>query len=138
MIYQYQQMLPSVTTKTTEVLNQNLFLTPVRRKLAELWIFWESKTSISPVPCVISFTFLGDLQNYTFLERLGPTEPKSNVYIFSKHPMAAILNFQNGDYFFAHILQYLGFKHLRLLLLVSIYTFSETRNLMRQLTMHYI
>ena len=31
---------------------------------------------ISPVPCVISFKFLGDLQNYTFLERLGPTEPE--------------------------------------------------------------
>ena len=30
----------------------------------------------SPVPCVISFKFFGDLQNYTFLERLGPTEPE--------------------------------------------------------------
>ena len=28
----------------------------------------------SPVPCVISFTFFGDLQDYKFLERLGPTE----------------------------------------------------------------
>ena len=28
----------------------------------------------SPVPCVISFIFLGDLQNYTFLERFVPTE----------------------------------------------------------------
>ena len=31
--------------------------------------------SYSPVPYVISFKFLGDLQNYTFLERLGLTEP---------------------------------------------------------------
>ena len=30
----------------------------------------------SPVPCVISFNFFGDLRNYTFLERLGPTEPE--------------------------------------------------------------
>jgi len=25
---------------------------------------------------------------------------KNNVHIFSKHPMATILDFQNGDYFF--------------------------------------
>ena len=30
----------------------------------------------SPVPCVISFKLFGDLQNYTILERLGPTEPE--------------------------------------------------------------
>ena len=36
----------------------------------------QTKIGHSPVPCVISFKFLGDLQNYTFLERLGPTEPE--------------------------------------------------------------
>ena len=30
----------------------------------------------SPVPCVISFKFLGDLQSYIFLESLEPTEPE--------------------------------------------------------------
>ena len=35
-----------------------------------------SFSSYSPVPCVISLKFLGDLQSYTFLERLGPTEPE--------------------------------------------------------------
>jgi len=33
---------------------------------------------------------------------------KNNVYIFSKHPMAAGLDFQNGDYF-SEIRQYLSF-----------------------------
>ena len=63
---------------------------------------------------------------------------KSNVYIFSKHSMAAILDFQNGDYFLLTFCNISASKHLRLLLLVSKYTFSETRNLMRQLSMHYI
>ena len=35
-----------------------------------------SSLHISPVPCEISFKFFGDLQNYTFLESLGPTEPE--------------------------------------------------------------
>jgi len=44
------------------------------------------------------FRILGDLENYTFSETLRTTEfEKNNVYIFSKHPMAAILDFQNGD-----------------------------------------
>ena len=30
----------------------------------------------SPVPCVLSYNNFGDLQNYTFLESLGPTEPE--------------------------------------------------------------
>jgi len=43
----------------------------------------------------------GDLENYTFSETLDHTElEKNNVYIFSKHPMAAILDFQNGDCLF--------------------------------------
>ena len=63
---------------------------------------------------------------------------KSNVYIFSKHSMAAILDFQNGDYFLLPFCNISASKYRRLLILVSKYTFSETRNLMRQLTMHYI
>jgi len=43
-----------------------------------------------------------------FLETLGPTESEKNVYIFSKHPMAAILDFYNVD-FFSEIRQYLSF-----------------------------
>ena len=31
---------------------------------------------ISPVPCVISFKYFGDLQNYIFLESLESTEPE--------------------------------------------------------------
>ena len=30
----------------------------------------------STVPCVFSFIIFGDLENYTFLETLGPTEPE--------------------------------------------------------------
>ena len=52
--------------------------------------------------------------------------------------MAAIFDFQNGDYFMLTFCNISASKHLRLLILVSKYTFSETRNLMRQLTMHYI
>jgi len=61
---------------------------------------------------MLSFRIFGDLVNDTFLETLGPTESqKNNVYkkIFSKHPMAAILDFQNGDCFFSQIRQYLSF-----------------------------
>ena len=36
----------------------------------------DDNLTISPVPCVISFTFLGDLLNYTFFETLGHTEPE--------------------------------------------------------------
>jgi len=51
-------------------------------------------------PYVLSFRIFGDLENYTFLETLGPNDlKKNNVYIFSKQPMAAILDFQNGDFF---------------------------------------
>ena len=49
--------------------------------------------------------------------------------------MAAILDFENGDYFLLTFCNISASKHLRLLILVSIHTFSETRNLMGQLIM---
>jgi len=55
-----------------------------------------------------SFTIFGDLVNYTFLETLGPTESEKQCLLFSKHPMAGILDFQNGDLFFSEIRQYLS------------------------------
>ena len=64
---------------------------------------------ISPVRYVFSFRIFGDLKNYTFLETLGSTESEKQCLHFSKHPMAAILDFQNGDYFFPEIRQYLSF-----------------------------
>ena len=48
-------------------------LTPTEKRYAQLE---KEMLAISPVPCVISFKFYGDLQNYKFLERLGPTEPE--------------------------------------------------------------
>ena len=63
---------------------------------------------------------------------------KSNVYILSKHSMAAILDVQNSEYFLLTFCNISASKHLWLLILVSKYTFSETRNITRQLTMHYI
>jgi len=60
----------------------------------------------SPVLYVAEYSFVqnlsifGDLENYTFLETLGPTETeKQCLHFFSEHPMAAIFDFQNGDYF---------------------------------------
>jgi len=49
---------------------------------------------------IVSFRIFGDLENYTFLETLGPTEPEKQCLHFFEHPMAAIFDFQNGDYFF--------------------------------------
>jgi len=49
---------------------------------------------------MFSFRIFGDLENYTFLETLGPTEFEKQCLHFSKHPMAAILDFQNGDCLF--------------------------------------
>ena len=40
------------------------------------------------------------MENYTFLETLGPTESDKQCLHFSEHPMANILDFQNGDSFF--------------------------------------
>ena len=45
---------------------------------------------------IFSLIFRGEIANYTFLEALISTESKSNVSIFSEHPMAAILDYQNG------------------------------------------
>jgi len=56
--------------------------------------------SFSAVPYVFSFRIFGDLENYTFLETLGPNESEKQCLHFSKHSMAAILDFQNGDCFF--------------------------------------
>jgi len=55
-----------------------------------------------------SFRIFGHLVNYTFLETLGPTESEKRCLHFSQHPIAAILDFQNGDCFFSEIRQYLG------------------------------
>ena len=46
----------------------------IERSSVDRWAK-EVKTT-SPVPCVISLNFFGDLQNYTFLESLGPAEPE--------------------------------------------------------------
>jgi hypothetical protein len=48
---------------------------------------------------MVSFRIFGDLENYTFLETLGPSENEEQCLHFFKHSMAAILGFQNGDCF---------------------------------------
>ena len=63
-LFEIKPMLKHVAHKINR--NENIF-----NFLFRAYVF-----DNSPVPCVISFTFLGDLQNYTFLERLGPTEPE--------------------------------------------------------------
>ncbi len=51
--------------------------------------------------------------------------------------MAAILDFQNGDYLFLTFCNISASKRPRLLILVSKHTFSGTRNPMGQLKMQY-
>jgi len=61
-----------------------------------------AKSTCSPIrylPEYFLFRIFGDLENCTFSETLGPTEFEKQ-YIFSKHPMAAILDFQNGGCLF--------------------------------------
>jgi len=48
---------------------------------------------------IFSFKILGDLVSYTFLDTFGPTESEKQFLLYSKHCMAAILDFQNGDFF---------------------------------------
>jgi len=45
------------------------------------------------------------LETYTFLETLGHTEPENQCLHFPEHPMAAIFDFQNGDYFLSDIFE---------------------------------
>ena len=52
--------------------------------------------------------------------------------------MAAILDFQNGDYILLTFCNISASKHLRLLSLVSKHTISQTENLMGQLIMRDI
>ena len=52
--------------------------------------------------------------------------------------MAAILDFQNGDYILLTFCNISASKHLRLLILVSKHTFLQTRSLMGKLIMRYI
>ena len=64
------------------------------------------------------------MENYTFFETLGSTESeKNNVYIFSKHPMAAILDFQYGDCFLLKSGNISASNHPRHMILVSKHTF---------------
>ena len=49
---------------------------------------------------IFSFRIFGDLENYTFLETLGPSESEKQCLHFSKHPMAAILDFKMATVFF--------------------------------------
>ena len=48
------------------------------------------------------------------------------------------MDFQNGDSSLLTFCNISASKHLRLLILVSKHTFSQTRNLMGQLVMRYI
>ena len=87
----------------------------------------------SPVRYVFSFRIFGDLKNYTFLETLGSTESEKQCLRFFKHPMAAILDFQNGDYFFLKFGNISASNHPRHMILVSTHTFSRSRNPVGQL-----
>jgi len=80
-----------------------------------------------------SFRIFGDLVNYTFLETLKPTESEKQCLHFSKHPVAAILDFQNGDCFFLKSGNISAYKHHRHLILVSKHTFSTSRILVAKL-----
>ena len=47
--------------------------------------------------CYVFFTFFrGESENYTFLERLRPTDYENRCWHFFNYFMAAILDFQNG------------------------------------------
>ena len=61
-------VLSQVLYSNITLINQSLYL---NFTLEISWVM-----DFSPVPCVISFKFLGGLQNYKFLESLGPTEPE--------------------------------------------------------------
>ena len=86
----------------------------------------------------LSFKYLEICKTIYFWKVENLLNLKSNVYIFSKHSMAAILHFQNGDYILLTFCNISASKHLRLLILVSKHTFSQTMNLMGQLIMRDI
>ena len=54
----------------------------------------------STVPYVFSFIFFGDLENYTFLETLGPTECEKQCLHFFQAPYGRHLGFSKWRRFF--------------------------------------
>jgi len=53
-----------------------------------------------PVRYVFSYRIFGDLENYTFLETLGPTESENDVYILSITPWPPSWMFKMVTIFF--------------------------------------
>ena len=64
------------------------------------------------------------MENYTFLESLGLTESEKQCFHFFKHPMAAILDFQNGRRFLLKYGNILASRDQRHMILVSKHIFS--------------
>ena len=58
---------------------------------------------------VFSFRIFGDLENYTFLESLGPTESEKQCLHFFQAPYGSHLGFSKWPPFFTEIWQYLSF-----------------------------
>ena len=63
----------------------------------------------SPVCYVFSFRIFGDLENYTFLESLGPTESEKQCLHFFQAPYGSHLGFSKWPPIFTEIRQYLSF-----------------------------
>ena len=57
----------------------------------------------SPVPYVFSFRIFGDLENYTFLETLGPTESEKQCLHFFQAPYGRHLGFSKWRFFFINL-----------------------------------
>ena len=96
-----------------------------------------SPETLSPVHYVHIKLFVQFV--WRFLESFEPTEPEKVMFTFlSKHSMPAVLDFQKCDYFVLTFCNLSASRHLRLLILVSKHTFSETMNIMGQLIMRYI
>jgi len=80
-------------------------------------------TTCSPVRYVFSFRIFGDLEKYTFLETLGPTESERQCLHFFQAPYGRYLGFSKWRLFFS---AFSAYNHTRHMILVSIHTFLRT------------
>ena len=73
-----QAEIARLNAEVASMREERCFLTRLSKddELLTFYTGFPSYATFSQVPCVISFKFLGDLQNYTVLETLGPTEPE--------------------------------------------------------------
>ena len=94
--------LPPTSTHLCQPLDA-AFFRPLKMKWQSILSTWETVVQFAMYQDIFSFRIFGDLENYTFLETLGPSESEKQCLHFFQASYGRHLGFSKWRLFFSEI-----------------------------------